>query len=99
MDACFQTVSGVKVATLACVPCFIKAVINFGFALGAVVAVAFIIISGIRYITSNGDQVKIAKARQTITYAIVGLVIVVLSYAIVNFAGKMFGLKFFDLCP
>lgn len=99
MGACFQTVSGVKVATLSCIPCFIKAVINFGLALGAVVAVAFIIISGIRYITSNGDQIRIAQARQTITYAIIGLVIVVLAYAIVNFVGKMVGIKFFDLCP
>ena len=51
----------------------------------AVIAVIFIIYAGISYMTSAGDSGKLAKAKQTILYAIIGLVIVALAYAITNF--------------
>ncbi len=49
------------------------------------VAVAFIVVGGINYITSNGDASKVEKAKKTILYACIGLVICALSFAIVNF--------------
>ncbi len=49
------------------------------------VAVIMIILGGIRYTTSNGDASSIKGAKDTILYAVVGLVIAILSYAIVNF--------------
>lgn len=86
------------VATLRCIPCFLKYSINFIFALAGVVAVLFIIMAGVRFITSRGDEIQVEKAKKTLTFAIAGLVIVVFSFAIVNFAGSAFGLKFADLC-
>ena len=58
--------------------------------LGAIglVAVVVIIIGGISFITSQGDSSKVTKARNTILYGIVGLVIALLAYAIVNFVLK-----------
>lgn len=50
-----------------------------------IVAVVFIIIGGINYMTSMGDAGKAKKARDTILYAVIGLIICVLAYAIVNF--------------
>lgn len=50
------------------------------------VAVIFIIIGGINYMTSGGDAGKLKKAKDTILYAVIGLVICVLSFAIVNWA-------------
>jgi len=50
-----------------------------------IIAVIMIIWGGIRYITSGGDSKKVTDAKNTILYAIIGLVIAVLSYAIVNF--------------
>jgi len=54
------------------------------FLLGAV-AVIMIVIGGIRYATSNGDSSSIKGAKDTILYSIVGLVVAILSFAIVNF--------------
>ncbi len=50
-----------------------------------VIAVIMIIIAGVKFITSGGDAGKVASARNTIIYALVGAVIVVVSQAIVQF--------------
>ena len=50
-----------------------------------VVAVIVLIIGGIKYLISGGDSKKVTDAKNTILYAIIGLVIAVLSFAIVNF--------------
>jgi hypothetical protein len=44
-----------------------------------------IIYGGIQYVISVGDSGKVAKAKNTIIYAVVGLIVAILSYAIVNF--------------
>lgn len=54
------------------------------YALGAI-AVIMIVIGGIRYTTSNGDSNGIQSAKNTILYAVAGLVVAILAYAIVNF--------------
>ena len=63
----------------------IKIVINLILGILGIVAVIMIIIGGIRYTTSGGDSAGIKSARDTIIYAVVGLVIAILSFAIVNF--------------
>ncbi len=50
-----------------------------------VVSVIMIIIGGLRYITSSGDSSNVTAAKNTILYAIVGLVIVIFAKAIVAF--------------
>lgn len=59
--------------------------LNLVFAVLGAVAVGFIIYGGVTYITSAGDPGKAKKARMTLTFAIIGLVIVLASFAIVNF--------------
>lgn len=54
------------------------------FVIGAV-AVVMIVIGGFRYVVSGGDSGNITSAKNTILYAVVGLVIAILSFAIVNF--------------
>lgn len=54
------------------------------FVLGAI-AVIMIIIGGIRYTTSNGDANQTKAAKDTVLYAVVGLIVALLAYAIVNF--------------
>lgn len=54
-------------------------------------AVVIIVIGGISYMTSSGDAGKLKKAKDTILYACVGLVICVLSFAIVNFTINIIG--------
>ena len=54
------------------------------FVLG-IVAVIMIIIGGIRYATSNGDSSQLKAAKDTILYAVIGLVVAIMSFAIVQF--------------
>ena len=49
------------------------------------ISVIWIIIGGVSYMTSAGDPSKTKKARDTILYACIGLIICVLAFVIVNF--------------
>ncbi|OGL35956.1 hypothetical protein A3F65_02535 [Candidatus Saccharibacteria bacterium RIFCSPHIGHO2_12_FULL_47_16b] len=66
----------------------IKSVINILSAVIAVVAVIMIIYGGLRYVASGGKQESITAAKNTILYAIIGLIIVALAQAIVQFVLK-----------
>lgn len=61
------------------------AVVNILSIIIGVVSVIMLIIAGFRFITANGDANAISSARNTIIYAIVGLVIAVLAQAIVHY--------------
>ena len=52
------------------------------------VAVVVVIIGGVQYMTSSGDAGKVKKAKDTILYGIIGLVVCILAFAIVNFVIK-----------
>jgi uncharacterized Tic20 family protein len=53
-------------------------------AIGAV-SVIFLLIGAFKYVTSNGDAGQIGKAKNTILYAIIGLIVTALSFTIVQF--------------
>ena len=59
----------------------IKIVVGF---MGAVAAI-FVVVGGFQFMTSAGDAGKVAKAKQTILYSLIGLIVCVLAFAIVNF--------------
>lgn len=59
------------------------------FVLGAI-AVIIIVIGGLRYVLSSGDAGAIKGAKDTILYAVVGLIVALLAYAIVNFVITQF---------
>lgn len=60
-------------------------IINVIVAAVGFVAVVMIIVGGIMYTTSSGDTAKVKKAKDTIMYGVIGLVIALLAFAIVNF--------------
>ncbi len=63
----------------------IKTVINAIVFIVGMVAVVMIILGGVNYATSQGDPGKVKKGKDTILYGIIGLVIAILAFAIVNF--------------
>jgi hypothetical protein len=67
------------------VTALIKKIINILSVLIGAIAVIMIIIGGFRYVTSGGKQESVTAAKNTILYAIVGLVIVALAQVIVHF--------------
>lgn len=63
----------------------IEDIVNLMLYILGAIAVVMIVIGGIRYATSNGESSQISSAKNTILYAVIGLVVAVMAYAIVNF--------------
>ena len=58
--------------------------------LAGVIAVIVIIIAGLSYATSAGDSAKIAKAKNQILFALIGLVLILSAFAITAFIRERF---------
>lgn len=82
-DACLDN----GVATLRCIPVVFNNVIRAALIFVGIVALFFIIYAGFSFVTSGGDPKKVQGARQIMTFAIIGLTIVLLSFAILYFIG------------
>ena len=59
-------------------------------ALGGFITVVFIIISGIQFITSSGDPEAAGRARGRLIYAIIGFIVIILSFAILQIVDTLF---------
>lgn len=68
----------------------ITIVTNLLLGIAGAVAVIFIIIGGIQYTTSGGSEDKTRTAKSTITNAVIGLIITILAFVIVNFVISIF---------
>jgi amino acid transporter len=66
-------------------PSVVTSILNGVIGMLGLVAVAFIVVGGVNYMTSTGDPGKTKKAKDTILYACIGLIVCALSFAIVNF--------------
>ncbi len=64
--------------------------VNYFLAIVGLVAVVFLIWGGVQYIISAGQEEKIESAKKTITYAILGLLVIGLAAVIVNFVIRAF---------
>ena len=70
----------------------VMTIINVIVGLVGLAAVFVIVVGAVYFVTSQGDAAKVARGRNTILYGIVGLVISLLAFAIVNFAlSSIFG--------
>ena len=63
----------------------IKMILNAVFVLIGIISVVMIILGGITYATSQGDPGKVKKGKDTILYGVIGLVVALLAFAIVQF--------------
>lgn len=72
----------------------IKEAIAWGIILAGVLCIVFIFVGGISFILSGGQEEKIKQAVSTIRYAIIGLVIVILSVTLVNLVTFIFKVPF-----
>jgi hypothetical protein len=63
----------------------IQAVTNVLLFIIGAVSVIMIILGGLKYVLSNGDSSQITSAKNTILYAVIGLIVALLAFAIVNF--------------
>lgn len=63
---------------------FIIRIVNFALGFLGLIAVIIVIYGGVLYVTAAGEQEKTDKGKKAITYAVIGLLIVMASFAIVN---------------
>lgn len=61
--------------------------------LGALLAVVMLIVGGFKYITSRGDMKATDSARQTITWAILGLVGIAVAYLVISLVKDLTGVN------
>jgi len=69
------------------------------FVLVALLALAYLIWGGIRWVLSGGDKAKVDAARKTIIYAIVGLIFIFMSFFIINFITTFFNVSSVTTLP
>lgn len=68
----------------------IGSLVNFAYLIAIIVALFYLIWAGIKWITSGGDKAALQQARDHLIGAIIGLVVVFLSYLILTLVGKFF---------
>ena len=69
---------------------FVVRILNWLIGFAALICVVMLVFSGYMYMTAGGDESKVAKARKSLTNAIIGLVICFVAVMLVNFVLKNF---------
>lgn len=69
----------------------VSQILNYFLGMLGLVAVAMLIYAGVLMVTASGEEEQIGKAKKIITYAVIGIVIIVLSYTIVGFVTNVLG--------
>lgn len=73
----------------------LAAIINLFFIAGSVAVLVYFLIGGLAWITSEGDKGKMEIAKNRLTFAGVGIVIIAATYAILQILGSFLGISFF----
>lgn len=75
---------------------FLNTVIELIFTVAVVITVFMVVIGAVQMIMSGGDKEALASARKRITYAIIGMVLLALSFVILRIIGQILGFEFFS---
>lgn len=84
-----------EIVTLDCIPLLFSNLIFWALSFSGLVALFLFIFAGIKLITSGGDPKQIDGARKTMTWTLLGLVIILTSFALLNLFVKVIGV---DAC-
>ncbi|MBI4099633.1 hypothetical protein HY440_01355 [Candidatus Microgenomates bacterium] len=80
------------VPSLGCLSQVVTNIIYYLFAFLSAVALLFLLYGAIKFVVSRGDQKALQSARGTMTYAVIGLVLILLSYSIILLITNALGL-------
>ncbi len=83
---------GFNVASTKIIPVFLQAAFIFG----ALLTLIFVLWAGLDWIMSGGNKEGLQKARHKLLYAVLGLVIIMVSFLMVNFLGFSLGVNYFN---
>ena len=89
------------VATLGGLEIIFKTIFNYAARFAGIAVLLMLIAGGFKYLTAGGDPEKTESARKTITYAIAGLALIILSWFILQFIKVFTGVDvtIFELIP
>lgn len=92
-----------QILTLSCLPNLFSGLVGWAISFAGVVALFFIMYGGLKLILSQGDKTAVEEGKKTITYAIIGLVLILMSFFIINIIAYMTGVECiktfgFDVC-
>ena len=85
--------SGKEPANFADLVVIVERILNIAIRLAGIAAFVMLIVGGFQYLTAGGDPKKTQAASSTITYAILGLIIVIAAWFILLFIEKFTGVK------
>lgn len=90
-STCVST--GTDIATLRCLPVVYGQLVNAALMFAGSFAVCFIVFAGFKLINSGGNPEKVKSAKGTLTMAIVGLVVVIMSFFVINVISYFTGVE------
>ena len=80
------------VATIKGLECLFQNIITVIISLAGFVSLAMLIVGGFKYLTSGGDPKKVAAASTTLTYAVIGIIGIIVSWLILLFIKEFTGI-------
>lgn len=63
----------------------ITTILNWIYSISGIIAVGYIVYGAVNYVNSNGDAAKVRQATQSVLWAVIGLVVIILAASITNF--------------
>ncbi|MBI4089320.1 MAG: hypothetical protein HY424_01275 [Candidatus Levybacteria bacterium] len=93
IKGCVYDSGGKDVATLSCIPAIFSNMVNALLTFTGLIALAIFIFGGFKFIHSGGDPKKLEGARNNLIYGILGLLIVLLSFGIINIIVAVTGVE------
>ena len=80
--ACIQTIGGIDIPTIKCLEAVFTNILSIVVSLAVLALFVMLLVGGFKYLTSAGDQKATTSAKQTLTYAVVGITLLVLAFLI-----------------
>jgi len=75
---------------LTAVSCTIERVISWIFTISGLLVFAMVIYSAIIYLTSYGEESKIELAKKTLTWSVIGVIVIILARSVIQIIGNLF---------
>jgi hypothetical protein len=92
-DSCWTDCVEDEVATIQCIECIFKNFLNIATTLAGLAVFIMFLAGGFKYLTSAGDPKGTESAKSTLTYAVLGLVLVIVAWFILQFIKEFTGVE------
>lgn len=74
---CYEVIDGEKVATLKGFECIFANILNIVIRLAGIALFVMLLVGSLKLMTAGGDAKKVQSAQQTLTFAVIGLVVII----------------------